>query len=173
MKLKQAIDAFQHKITESSTFLWDVFGQYARALSFGESSNKFASCSGCIVYDTQTLEVYVAEVWPGGNSLKRPYRWINPSYLNAYKNEHDDRGLEFDVALDTTKFIDLDEVEDFIEKATAMFNGQEFDERVLVKLHDFPDELFMQLAKQAHKEDLTINQMAEKILQSYIDAHED
>jgi hypothetical protein len=168
MKIKQLIDAFQHKITESSKYEWNSFGPNARAIDFSSDAFYMPSAhSGLLVYDTKTLELFLTEVHQHSG---KSYRWVNPSYLNVYKAEHVARGFNFGEAYDDKKFINIDEPEDFLEKATAIFNDEEFDERIMVKLHDFPDELFMQLAKLAHQEDLTINQMAEKVLQSYIDS---
>jgi predicted HicB family RNase H-like nuclease len=48
-----------------------------------------------------------------------------------------------------------------------MFNGEEFDNRVQVPL-DLDDDLMMQLFMEAHKRDITLNQLVEEILKKVI-----
>jgi macrodomain Ter protein organizer (MatP/YcbG family) len=68
------------------------------------------------------------------------------------------------------KWIDLEVEEDFLEKAKAMFNGQEFDTRVQVPI-DLDDRLMLKLCMQAHERDITLNKMIEILLQETIDLH--
>ncbi len=72
-----------------------------------------------------------------------------------------------DLGGDDVKWVDLEVEEDFFEKAEAMFNGEEFDNRVQVPL-DLDDDLMMQLFMEAHKRDITLNQLVEEILKKVI-----
>ena len=60
--------------------------------------------------------------------------------------------------------------EDFLEKATAIFSGEEFDTRVKIAF-DLDDRSILKLATEAHKRDITLNKMIEIILQEVIDRH--
>ena len=48
-----------------------------------------------------------------------------------------------------------------------MFNGEKFDTRIQVPI-DLDDHLMMQLFMEAHKRDITLNQMVEEILKKVI-----
>ena len=85
-------------------------------------------------------------------------------------SEAKERNVDPDQAWDDVKWIDLDVGDDWLEKATAMFNGEEFDTRVQMEV-DLDDDLILHLAKEAHKRDITLNKMIEVILQEMIDRH--
>ena len=62
--------------------------------------------------------------------------------------------------------------EDFLEKATAMFNGQEWNTDIMVPLDLSKEELF-QLMMIAHEKNITLNQLVTEILQNVIDSQPD
>jgi macrodomain Ter protein organizer (MatP/YcbG family) len=95
---------------------------------------------------------------------------LNPDYKNAFYKEAKKRKVDPEQAWDDVKFIDLEMEEDFLEKATAIFSGEEFDTRVKVEF-DLDDRSILQLATEAHKRDITLNKMIEIILQEVIDRH--
>jgi hypothetical protein len=168
MQLSQVNQAFDHKITSGSEYQWNCFPD-ARFLDY---ESDFAHVS--VLYSTSDQKIYQTEV-----SLKReinawqedkPYRWINPFYKDAYLSEAKERKVDPDQAWDDVKWVDLEVEEDFFEKAIAMFNGEEFDTRVQMEV-DLDDGLILQLAKEAHKRDITLNKMIEVILQEVIDRH--
>ena len=167
MKLSQINEAMSHRITSGSEYNWQCFPD-ARFLDY---ESDFAHVS--ILYSTVDQTVYQAEIsvkreaW---DEDKKPYRWINPEYKNAFYKESKKRKVDPDQAWDDVKFIDLEMEEDFLEKATAIFNGEEFDTRVKVEF-DLDDRSILQLATEAHKRDITLNKMIEIILQEVIDRH--
>ena len=61
-------------------------------------------------------------------------------------------------------------VENAIDQAKALFNGEECDTRVKIEF-DLDDRSILQLAREAHKRDITLNKMIEIILQEVIDRH--
>lgn len=164
MKLSQVNEAMDHKITEGSEFQWSCWAN-ARYLDY---ESEFAHVS--VIYNTTTQEIYQADV-----SLKtdawaqdeRPYRWTNPLYKDAYLAEAKQRNIDPDDAWDNVKWIELEVAEDFLEKATAIFNGDEWDTRIQVPL-DLDDDLILNLAMEAHKRDITLNKMVEIVLQEAI-----
>jgi hypothetical protein len=169
MKLGQVNEAMDHKITSGSEHGWTCWDD-ARYLDY---ESDYAHVS--VVYSTKTQTVYQAEVsvkrdmW---STDSRPYRWLNPLTKEAYMVEASTRNIDPNQAWDDVKWLDLETPEDFLEKATAMFNGDEWDERIVVPL-DLEDDLILHLAMEAHKRDITLNKMVEVVLQEAIDRHKE
>lgn len=167
MKLSKVNEAFDHKITSGSDYGWNCFPD-ARFLDY-ESDYAYVT----VLYSTVTQEIYQAdasvkrEMWSEDSA---PYRWTNPLFNDAYLAEAKERNVDPDQAWDDIKWISLEVEEDFLEKATAMFNGDEWDERVQVPL-DLEDDLVLQLAMEAHKRDITLNKMVEIVLREAIDRY--
>jgi hypothetical protein len=167
MKLSQINEALDHKITSGSEYQWNCYpdGRYL------DYESEYAHVS--ILYSTVDQTVYQAEVsikreaW---DEDKKPYRWLNPDYKDALYKESEKRQVDTDIAWDDVKWIDLEIAEDFLEKATAIFNGEEYDTRVKVEF-DLDDSSILKLATEAHKRDITLNKMIEIILQEVIDNH--
>jgi macrodomain Ter protein organizer (MatP/YcbG family) len=83
-------------------------------------------------------------------------------------SEAKSRKVKWRKAWDDVKWIDLETKEDFLEKAEAIFNGEDFDKRVQVPI-DLEDELMLALCMAAHKRDITLNKMVEEILKELIE----
>jgi hypothetical protein len=167
MKLNEVNEALDHKITSGSEYQWNCYpdGRYL------DYESDFAHVS--VLYSTTDQTVYQAEVsvkreaW---DEDKKPYRWLNPDYKDAFYKESEKRQVDIDIAWDDVKWIDLEMAEDFLEKATAIFSGEEFDTRVKVEF-DLDERSILKLATEAHKRDITLNKMIEIILQEVIDNH--
>ena len=167
MKLNEVNEALDHKITSGSEYHWNCYpdGRYL------DYESDFAHVS--VLYSTVDQTVYQAEVsvkreaW---DEDKKPYRWLNPDYVEDFYKESEKRQVDTDIAWDDVKWIDLEMEEDFLEKATAIFNGEECDTRVQFPI-DIDDELILKLSMEAHKRDITLNKMIEIILQEVIDSH--
>ena len=166
MKLGQINEAMDHKITEGSEYGWRCWDN-ARYLDY---ESEYAHVS--VVYNTKTQEIYQAEVNSKEYKDVKPYRWLNPAHKEAMFVESSERNVDPNQAWDDVKWLDLEVEEDFLEKATAMFNGQEFDNRIQVPL-DLEDDLLLHLAMEAHKRDITLNKMVEIVLQEAIDKHKE
>jgi hypothetical protein len=170
MQLSQVNQTFDHKITSGSEYQWNCFPD-ARFLDY---ESDFAHIS--VLYSTSDQKIYQADAslkrdaWPNDNQYDKPYRWTNPFYKDAYLSESKKRNIDPDQAWDNIKWIDLEVEDDWLEKATAMFNGEVFDTRVQMEV-DLDDDLILGLAKEAHKRDITLNTMIEVILQEVIDRH--
>ena len=167
MKLSQINEALDHKITSGSEYQWNCYpdGRYL------DYESDFANAS--VIYSTDNQTIYQAEIsvkreaW---DEDKKPYRWLNPDYKDALYKESEKRQVHTDIAWDDVKWIDLEMEEDFLEKATAIFSGEEFDTRVKIAF-DLDDRSILKLATEAHKRDITLNKMIEIILQEVIDSH--
>jgi hypothetical protein len=120
----------------------------------------------CIVFDTVDQTVYEMEAWDYCN--EREYRWIHPDYFKAHKKEAKKRGLKHRNSFDDRNFIDLDVEEDILEKARAIFLGEEYDTRVTIQL-EIGEENEIMLMRLAHENDMTVNQYVEKILKEEIE----
>jgi hypothetical protein len=167
MHLSKVNEALSHRICSGSEYGWECYPD-SRYLDY-ESDFAYVS----VIYSTIDQTVYQAEVsvkreaW---DEDKKPYRWLNPEYQNAFYKESKKRKVDPDQAWDDVKWIDLEMEEDFLEKATAIFNGEEHDTRVQFPI-DIDDDLILKLAMEAHKRDITLNNMIEIILQEVIDKH--
>lgn len=159
--MKEFLEAIDYRITEGSPYCWNSFGPDARWLD-GTSDHYSAS----IIFDSKTQEVYRAEVCDNIND--RAYRLTNPAYAEAVKQEAKERGVDDLLAWDEVKWTELETAEDWIEKATAIRDGQEYDTRVSIPL-DLPDDMIFQLMCQAHEQDITFNQLMEQVLRKAID----
>jgi hypothetical protein len=130
-----------------------------------------------VIYSTSDQKIYEVDVsikpdaWGKEDKDMRPYRWLNPDYKEAYFSECKKRGIKKNLAWDDVKWIDLEVAEDFLEKAIAIFNGESHDTRVQVPI-ELEDDVMLQLCMEAHKHDITLNQMVEKVLREVIKTHE-
>jgi len=164
--LKQWMDTCGYRITEGSDYGWNCYGSDAYCLDSWNGDHDGHTMS--ITFDTKTQEVYEAYVCDFQN--QRAYRLINPEYKQAHDLEVKDREID-DEAWDCVKFVDLDTEEDFLEKATAIVNGEKYDTRVQVPL-TLPDDVLFELMKRAHEQDITLNQLVEQVLWEAIRAEE-
>lgn len=169
MNLKDVNIALGHKVTGGDQFLWSVFND-ARFLDYGPVQTYPDTHNATVIYSTTTQEVFVAELYLSTPEREYAYRWISPSHRDAYMKEMKARNINPNIAFDDTNFVDLEVSEDWLEKATAIFNGQAFDERVIVPV-DLDDDTFLKLAKLAHEKDITFNKLVEEALRYAIDEY--
>jgi hypothetical protein len=164
MQLKDVNESLDHRISGGSDYGWQCYGANARFLDY-ESVYATGSC----VFDTLTQGIYEVHV-EFVNLEKRPYRWLNPNTKDVMYAEAAYREIDADQAWDDIKWIDLETEEDFLEKASAIFKGETFDDRVSVPLNLNDEELFAMM-KLAHEKDITLNQLMVEILQAAIDSN--
>jgi len=165
MQLSEINNTFQHQITGGSDYGWDCYGSNTWSIDY---SSKYAH--GYVIFDTVTQKVYEVNVSPVTDTHK-PYRYIDPDYRMSHDTEAVDRNVDPNVAWDDTNWVDLETEEDFIDKASKMFKGEKFDTRIVVPL-DLDNETIIQLSMEAHKRDITLNQMVEELLRNMIAQHE-
>jgi len=158
--LEQFLKTIDYKITGGSEYQWESYGPNARYI---DSDNTRYSINA--IYDSNTQFVYSIEAWDYVNN--RSYRWINPEYVDNYKTECKQRGIEFDNACDELSFIDLEVADDMLEKAVAMVAGEEYDTRIKIPL-DLPEDKIFQLMMLAHERDITFNELVTEALQEAI-----
>lgn len=150
INLQSFLEAIEFKISGGSEYLWNSFGNNVRTIESSVLNRYSASAT----FDTETNEVYMVEAHD--EDLEISFRMINPDYINAYIDECEQRNVNFGIAYDQVRYIDLDHEEDMLEKINAIVNGEEYDTRVLLKLN-LPEDIILALALQAHELDITLN----------------
>lgn len=164
--IREWMELVDYKITDGSDYGWDCYGSNAYALDSCNGVQGKADYSFSIIFSTKTQEVYEISVWDlaAGNA----YRMVAPNHITAYEQEAQQRGVATNAAWDNVEYVDLEVVEDFMQKAKAIINGESYDTDVIVQL-DLPDDLLLQAFQAAHAENITLNAYINKMLKSFID----
>ena len=153
MLLKTFMEIVNYRITEGSDYGWQCFGPNAYTLDSWDGRHEDGH-SMSITFDTRTQVVYCVEACDYKNN--RAYRLINPGYKNLHNAEVGMRGLD-DAAWDYVEWCDLELEEDFEEKARAIVAGVDYETTVSVPL-DLPDDLLLEAAMNAHRQNITLNE---------------
>jgi hypothetical protein len=164
--LKQWMELVDYRITEGSDYGWSCYGHNVYALDSWNGDQDGHSFT--IIFDTKTQEVYEVQAHDYVN--QRAYRMINPNYAPKQMMESADRGVNDREAWDDVDYVDLETDEDWIEKATAIAAGEDYDTRVSVPV-DFTDDELLKYMMLAHERDMTFNQFIEEALRSAIEEH--
>ena len=155
--LKQWMQLVDYRITEGSEYY--LHGKNLFSLTSWNGQQADGGYSMQIVFDQKTQVVYSVEACD--YQRNRAYRLNNLDYAD----------IEYDkTAWDATEWIDLDVADDFVEKATAIIAGRDYDTRVIITL-DLPDDQLYKIMIMAHEADMTLNEFVVKILSEVIDQH--
>jgi hypothetical protein len=158
LTLKEFMELVDYKITEGSDY-WpegNFGGRQLYSLSaWNGDHNGWSFNIGFDPKDDQ--RVYVVEVCDYKHD--RAYRLIDSS-LKTDKE-----------AWDGVNYVDLEEDDDFIQKALSIKAGEDYDTRVSVPL-TVPDDVLFELMKRAHEQDITLNELVEDVLWNAICAEE-
>ncbi len=162
------MEACDYRITEGSDYQWQCFGYNAYRLDSWNGDQEGHTLA--IVFDTHTQEVYEVEAFD--YKRQRAYRMINPAYKAAHDAEVLERAVD-DIAWELDdgtplKFVELEVEEDWIEKARAIVNDEDYDTRVQIPV-EFSDDELLKYMKMAHERDITFNQFVEEALRAAID----
>ena len=71
-------------------------------------------------------------------------------------------------AWDDVNYVDLEVVDDFIQKALAIAAGEDYSTDISIPI-DLPDDLLMFAFKAAHEENMTFNAWMNQMLKSFVD----
>lgn len=156
--LKEWMELVGYRITEGGDYYFAPYGNKIYSLSYWNGDHDGHSLN--IVFDLDTQQVFEVEVCDYAN--RRAYRLINPDYMG--------RGQDTE-AWDDVRWVDLEVDDDFMQKALSILQGTPYDTRVSVPV-DLDKETFTELARQAHEQDITLNQLVENILRAEIEAQE-
>jgi hypothetical protein len=163
MLLKTFMEIVNYRITEGSNYGWQCFGPNAYMLDSWSGDHDGYSMS--ITFDTQTQVVYCVEACDYKN--ERAYRLINPAYKTAHALDVKTRAMD-DNAWDEVEWCDLEVEEDFEEKARAIVAGEDYDTCVSVPL-DLPNDLLLEAALNAHRQNITLNEYINNALKALVD----
>lgn len=155
LTLKEWMELVDCRITEGGSYFTNIPGLY----SLSAWNERQDGWSFVIAFDPKDNQrVYVVEAWDYARN--RAYRLKDPA-------------IELDKqAWDDVDFTELEDDDDFFQKALAIKTGEDYDTRVSVPL-DLPDELMFKLMKQAHQQDITLNQLVEEALRKVIEGVEE
>jgi hypothetical protein len=95
---------------------------------------------------------------------------INTKFQKKHAKEALDLDVNLNQAWDDVDYVDLDVVDDFIQKALAIRAGEAYDTGVLVPV-DFSDEDLLKYMKLAHERDITFNEFVTQALSEAIRAY--
>ena len=160
--IKDWMELVDYRISETAEYCWRCFGDNAQVIDSWMPGDDGYNIS--MIFDRRNQTVYQIEACDYRRA--RAYRWTHPDFRAAHKRElqqHID-----DTAYDDVAWIDLELAEDFMSKASAIVNQQDYDTRVKVPL-DLDREEWFELMQRAHERDITLNQLVEEILQAVID----
>ena len=168
LNMKEWMELVDYKITEGSNYGWSCYGSNAYTLDNWNGVHGPGGYSFSIVFDTVTQTVYQVSAYDYTNN--RAYRMINLDYVEQHRKEAESRDVPINQAWDDVVYVDLDVVDDFIQKCLAIRAGEAYDTRVQVEV-DFSDEDLLQYMKLAHERDMTFNEFVTQALTEAIQAY--
>jgi len=166
ISIKEWMELVDYKITEGDTYGWQCYGPNAYQLNSWNGVHGKGGHSFSIVFSTKSQKVYEVSMCDYTND--RAYRMINTKFQEKHRKEAMERGVNLNEAWDDVDYVELDVVDDFIQKALAIRAGEDYDTRVQVDV-DFSDEELLQYMKLAHQRDMTFNEFVEEALRHAIE----
>jgi hypothetical protein len=166
ISIKEWLELVDYKITEGDTYGWQCYGPNAYQLNSWNGVHGKGGHSFSIVFSTKSQKVYEVSMCDYTND--RAYRMINTKFQEKHRKEAMERGVNLNEAWDDVDYVELDVVDDFIQKALAIRAGEDYDTRVQVEV-DFSDEELLQYMKLAHQRDMTFNEFVEEALRHAIE----
>lgn len=163
MQLAQWMEVIGYQINEGGQYGWQCYGPQAYAFS---SVNEETQTDFSVVFDLVTKQMYEVTVSRLKEGDSVAYRWIAPNFVESHRQEAELRDID-DVACDGLPWIELDVLNDWVEKATAIRDGKPYDKRVMIQI-ELDDATFNGIARLAHEADMTFNQYVENILRDEI-----
>jgi hypothetical protein len=164
--MKEWMELVDYKITEGSDYLWSCYGPNAYRLDSWNGVNGAGGFSFSIVFSTKTQKVYEISAYDYTND--RAYRMIAENKREKHRNEALAHGSSVNEAWDDVDYVDLEVVEDFIQKCLAIKAGEDYDTRISVPL-DLPDDLLLEAAMNAHRQGITLNDYINNALKELVD----
>ena len=164
--MKEWMELVDYKITEGGDYGWGCYGSNSYTLDSWNGVHGVGGYSFSIVFSTKSQKVYEVSMCDYTND--RAYRMINPKNQEKHAKEALARNVNLNQAWDDVDYVELDVVDDFIQKALAIRAGETYDTRVSVPV-DFSDEELLQYMKLAHERDMTFNEFVEEALRCAIE----
>ena len=167
--MQEWMELVDYKITEGSDYGWDCYGPNSFTLDSWNGVHGKGGYSFSIVFSTKSQKIYEVSMCDYTND--RAYRMINPKFQEKHRKEAESKSVLANQAWDDVDFVDLDVVDDFIQKALAIKAGEDYDTRISLSL-ELDEKLVIKLMQMAHEEDISLNKLIEKILKEVIDANQ-
>ena len=164
--MKEWMELVDYKITEGSDYGWSCYGPNSYTLDSWNGVHGAGGYSFSIVFSTKTQKVYEVSMCDYTND--RAYRMINPKNQEKHRKEALARNVNLNEAWDECEYVELDVVDDFIQKALAIRAGEDYSTDVTVPI-DLPDELLMFAFKAAHEANMTFNDWMNQMLRDFVD----
>ena len=162
--MKEWMELVNYRITEGSDYGWQCYGSSAYQLDSWNGDQDGHSFT--ITFDTRDQTVY--EVQAHDYLHQRAYRMINEDFQKKMKKESKRRDIDKNEAWDDVNYVDLEDDDDFIQKALSIIAGEDYDTRVSIPI-DLPEHELMVIFKLAHDADMTFNEYVEKILRETLE----
>lgn len=144
------LKAIDYKITDCTDYNWDCYGDGIRCI---DSYNVgLTECSAMFTKNGGTIR----ELTMHDFEARRSYRWTDPQFTQARKDKALSLKIDDNVAYYGVTFIELEMIEDMLEKMEAVSRGEEYDTRIMIPL-DMTEQEFLEVARAAHALDITIN----------------
>jgi len=153
--LKEWMELVEYRITEGSDYHQSRYGNSIYSLDSWNGEQDGYSFT--IIFSTRTQQVF--EVQAHDYLHNRAYRRFAEGFEPPAGEDR--------IAWDDLKYVTLEDDDDFIQKALAIREGEDYDTRVSIPVN-LPDDVLLTLMKQAHKQDITFNQHMETILKTAI-----
>ena len=164
--MKEWMELVDYKITEGSNYGWDCYGPNSYSLDSWNGVHGKGGYSFSIIFSTKSQKVYEVSVCDYTNN--RAYRMIAENKQEKYRKEAEHKSVLANQAWDDVDYVNLDVVDDFIQKCLAIKAGEDYDTRVQVPV-DFSDEDLLKYMKMAHDRDMTFNEFVEEALRNVLE----
>ena len=161
MKLMEAIG---FRVTESSNYSWDCFPD----AMYYDCISDFGAFGFVFSIKDQTVYEITASSEGSYQHGDFAYRWVNPDFIEAAKAESARRNLRWEEYSDATDYVELEDIDDIVEKGKALLAGEKFDTRVVIPI-DLPDDILLTLFRRAHELDMTFNAFIEMIIRAELE----
>jgi len=166
LTMKEWMELVDYRITEGGEYGWQCYGPNAYTLDSWNGVHGVGGYSFSIVFSTKTQKVYEVSMCDYTND--RAYRMIAVNKQAKHRKESDAHSISLNQAWDDVEYVDLEVVDDFIQKALAIRAGEPYSTDVSVPI-DLPDELLMFAFRSAHEQNITFNEFMNQMLRDFVD----
>jgi len=162
--MKEWMELVGYRITEGSDYMWKCYGDNVYQLDSWNGEQDGHSFT--ITFDTRDQTVY--EVQAHDYVHNRAYRMINEDFRKKNHKEAKRRDVDKDQAWDDVNYIDLEVDDDFFQKCLAIQAGEDYENTVSVPI-DLPDDLLLEAAMNAHRQNITLNEYINNALREMLE----
>jgi hypothetical protein len=163
--MKEWMELVDYQITEGGDYGWSCYGPNSYTLDSWNGVHGRGGYSFSIVFSTKTQKVYEVSVCDYTND--RAYRMIVENKQDKHRAESEARGTNLNEAWDDIEYVDLEVDDDFIQKCLAIKAGEEYSTDISIPL-DLPDDLLLEAAMNAHRQNITLNEYINNALREML-----